>query len=309
VSEPARIVHRLPLDGVHVMHVEEYGNPAGLPALVLHGGPGSGGSPLQRAGLDPARWRILCPDQRGAGRSTPRGAIEHNTLPHLLADLRLLRAQLRVQRWLVVGGSWGATLALLHAIDAPQAAAGLVLRNPFLARAEDIARFFAAAVASGAPGWAGLLRQAASARQPLPAFLADLFAGAPMAAQREAAACWWDGEQRLAGGPAAAPDEEALQRLVDRYRIQSHYLSNGCWLAPQTLLQRCAQLPAIPIEIVQGLQDRICPPEGAQALAQAIGGHAVLRRVEDAGHDPAQPAMLQAMARAVQACAAAAFQR
>ncbi|HET8746538.1 MAG TPA: alpha/beta fold hydrolase [Ramlibacter sp.] len=310
MSKAAAIVHRLPLDGGHVMHVGEYGNPAGRPALVLHGGPGSGSSPLQRAGLDPARWRILCPDQRGAGLSTPRGEIAHNTLAHLLADLRLLRAQLQVPNWLVVGGSWGATLALLHAIDQPEAVTGLVLRNPFLAREEDIARFFAAAIDTGVPGWADLTQQAASAQQSLPALLADLFAHGPMEAQRAAAACWWDSEQRLAGAaPTATPIEDELQRLVDRYRIQSHYLKDGCWLAPTPLLQRCERLPPVPVEIVQGMQDRICPPEGARALAQAIGARANLRLVEGAGHDPSQPAMLEAVRQAVQACGAAGLQR
>src|SRR3954471_19005331 len=90
--EPAmRVIQRfLPLSGGHVMHVEEHGDAAGIPAIVLHGGPGSGTSPLQRSFFDPARYRIVCPDQRGAGRSTPRGAIEHNNLTDLLADLRLL---------------------------------------------------------------------------------------------------------------------------------------------------------------------------------------------------------------------------
>lgn len=294
------IVHRLPLGGGQVMHVEEHGSPAGMPALVLHGGPGSGGSPLQRAFLDPARHRILCPDQRGAGRSTPRGCIEDNTLAHLLADLRLLRAHLRVDRWLVVGGSWGATLALLHAADQPDAVAGLLLRNVFLARAEDIAGFFAAAAGTGAPGWGRLVRQAQSARRTMPEFLAELFAAGRRAAQREAAASWWAAEQGLEGLVAApAPDETALDRLVDRYRVQSHYLKHGCWLAQEPLLARCGRLPAIPIQVLQGAEDAVCPPAGARALAQALGGRAAVRLVTGAGHDPSHPAMAEAMREAL----------
>jgi proline iminopeptidase len=305
------IVHRLAVGGGHVMHVEEHGNPAGLPALVLHGGPGSGGSPLQRAGFDPARYRILCPDQRGAGRSTPRGGIEENTLHHLLADLRLLREHLKIERWLAVGGSWGATLALLHALDQPQAVAGLLLRNPFLARAEDIDGFFRAAAGTGAPGWAALLRQAASAGGTLPEFLAGLFANGTRAAQREAAACWWEAEQRLGGGPAAPPlDESALERLVDRYRVQSHYLKHRCWLDAPPLAQRCVGLPAIPMLVLQGTQDAVCPPQGAAALEQAMRGRLALRYVEGAGHDPGHPAMVEAMKQALEDYAASgAFRR
>jgi proline iminopeptidase len=299
MDEGGGIVHRLPVGGGHVMHVEEHGDPAGLPALVLHGGPGSGGSPLQRSFFDPARYRIVCPDQRGAGRSSPRGSIEDNTLAHLLADLRLLRPHLRIERWLVVGGSWGATLALLHALDQPEAVAGLLLRNVFLARSGDIDAFFLAAAGTGIPGWAALQRDAAAAQRSLPEFLADLFASGPLAAQREAASSWWQAEQRLSGQAPAPPDPTLLDRLVDRYRVQSHYLRHGCWLRQEPLLARCARLPAVPVLILQGTDDAICPAAGARALAQVLGGRAELRLVQGAGHDPAHPAMASAMREAL----------
>ncbi|MBL0392810.1 alpha/beta fold hydrolase [Ramlibacter monticola] len=274
------MVHRLPVGGGHVLHVEEHGNPAGLPALVLHGGPGSGSSPLQRSFFDPARYCILCPDQRGAGQSTPRGRIEDNTLAHLLADLRLLRQHLRIGRWLVVGGSWGATLAVLHAADQPEAVSGLLLRNPFLARAADIGAFFAAAG--------------------LPESIVHVFATGPVAAQRAAAARWWDAEQRLEGrDPVPPADAASLARLVDRYRVQSHYLRHGCWLPSEGLPACCEQVPAIPVVILQGEDDAICPPEGAQVLQRALGARATLRLVPGAGHDPSHPAMAAAMREAL----------
>jgi proline iminopeptidase len=169
------IVHRLALDGGHVMHVEEHGSPAGQPVLVLHGGPGTGSSPLLRSFLDPAHYRIVCPDQRGAGRSTPAGEVACNSLEHLLADLRLLRSTLQVDRWLVVGGSWGATLALAHAIDHPEAVAGLLLRNLFLARSSDISAFFDAALRSGTADWQTLQREADSAGCTVLQHLAEMF--------------------------------------------------------------------------------------------------------------------------------------
>lgn len=294
------IEHRLRLSGGHVMHVEEHGDPAGRAALVLHGGPGSGSSPLQRSFFEPEGWRILCPDQRGAGRSTPRGAIADNTTEDLLADLRLLREHLQVERWLVVGGSWGATLALLHAVDQPDAVGGLLLRNPFLARASDVAGFLAATAAMGVPAWNSLLRKAEAAGCPLPAYLADLFATGAPAAQREAAAGWWAAEQLLGGGnPAPPPDEAQLQRLVDRYRVLSHYQRHLFWLGQPGLLARCAALPAVPVLILQGTEDAICPPDGALSLQQALGKRSALRLVPGAGHDPAHPAMAAAMRQAL----------
>ncbi|MET3495486.1 alpha/beta fold hydrolase [Variovorax boronicumulans] len=294
------IVHRLPLSGGHVMHVEEHGNPRGLPALVLHGGPGSGTSPLLRGGFDPTRYRIICPDQRGAGQSTPAGSIAFNTLADLLDDLRLLREHLKVDRWLVVGGSWGATLALLHALDQPSAVAGLLLRNVFLARASDIHGFFAEAARHGGPDWRVLSNEAQRRQCPITVVLADIFAHGTREAQRHAALCWSGWEQHMSGANAAPPgDDAALQRLVSRYRVQSHYLRHECWLGAPTLLQRCAVLPAVPALIVHGTHDAVCPPEGAQALANILHGRAILQWAQGAGHDPTHPALAAAMKQAL----------
>lgn len=297
------IVHRLPLSGGHVMHVEEDGNPEGLPALVLHGGPGSGSSPLLRSGFDPTRYRIICPDQRGAGRSTPAGSIAFNTLADLLDDLRQLRAHLKIDRWLVVGGSWGATLALLHALDQPSAIAGLLLRNVFLARASDVHDLFAEAARRGGPEWRVLWKEARRRQCPITTVLADIFAHGTWERQRDIALCWSDWEQRMSGasGAGAAPpgDEAALQRLVSRYRVLSHYLRHGCWLGAPTLLQRCAALPVVPTLIVHGTRDALCPPQGAQALAEVLRGQAILQWAQGAGHNPTHPALAAAMKQAL----------
>lgn len=298
------ITHRLPLDGGHVMHVEEHGNPAGLPVVVLHGGPGSGSSPLLRRDFDPAHYRIVCPDQRGSGLSTPAGSIKHNTLADLLADLRLLRAHLHIDRWLVVGGSWGATLALMHALDAPEAVAGLLLRNVFLARESDIHALFAGALRHDGPARRVLWDEAERRQCPVTVPIAEVFARGTWARQCELTRNWFAWEQRLASG-AAAPllDEAMLPRLVTRYRVQSHYLRHGCWLDAPTLLQRCAAAkPAVPTLIVHGTNDALCPPEGAQALAQVLG--APLQWAQGAGHDPTHPAIAAAMQQALRDYAA-----
>ena len=265
----------------HLLHVEEWGAADGLPALVLHGGPGSGCSPLQRRFFDPARFRIICPDQRGAGRSLPACETRTNTTAHLLADLKLLRDTLGIDRWLVVGGSWGATLALAHALDAPDAVSGLLLRGSFLARPQDIDGFFADAPESLATRWRRL------ARLPLADDEATSIADA-----------WARHEQRLSGGgqPMELPD---IARLLPRYRIQSHYLQHGCWLQAPPLLDRCGALPPVPMLLLHGAEDRICPTDGAVALAQCLP-QAGLRWAEGAGHDPAHPAMAALMVQALE---------
>jgi proline iminopeptidase len=269
--------HALAAAHGHVLHVQESGRRDGLAALVLHGGPGSGSSPMLRRFLDPARYRIVSLDQRGAGRSTPRGDTAHNTTALLLDDLRLLRRHLGIERWLVVGGSWGATLALAHALDEPDAVAALLLRAVFLARAEDIDAFF---------DGSGIAWQRLTSAPPHEA--------AAIARQ------WHQHEHRRAG--VAAPAIDDADALVARYRIQSHYLQHRCWLHNPPLLQRCAALPRVPTLLLHGAADRTCSPEGAHALQRAAP-HLTLRLIDGAGHDPTHPALSAAMTEALDAYA------
>jgi proline iminopeptidase len=268
--------HALRVAHGHVLHVQESGRPDGRAMLVLHGGPGSGSSPLLRRFLDPARFRIVAFDQRGAGRSTPAGDTAHNTTALLLDDLHALRRHLGIARWHVVGGSWGATLALAHALAEPAAVEALLLRAVFLARAQDIDAFFADAgvpwqrMADAAPDEAGVI-----------------------------ALAWQRHEHARAGLPAPPPPSPAvLDTLVQRYRIQSHYLRHRCWLDAPPLLQRCAALPRVPTLLLHGTHDAVCPLEGALAL-QRVAPHVVLRTVDGAGHDPTHPAMVAAMLEAL----------
>src|SRR3977135_1243311 len=129
---------RLKLDSLHTMYWEESGNPRGAPVVFLHGGPGGGSAPDHRRFYDPAFYRIIVYDQRGAGQSTPLGELADNTTPHLIADLERLRTHLGAERWLVFGGSWGSTLALAYAQAHPDRCLGLILRGIFLCRTSEI---------------------------------------------------------------------------------------------------------------------------------------------------------------------------
>lgn len=266
----------LPVPGGHVLHVREWGHDAGQPVLALHGGPGSGAGPLLWRVFDPQRWRVIVPDQRGAGRSMPPGSVRANSTPDLLDDISALRQHLGLARWVIAGGSWGATLGMLAAAREPASVAALCLRAPFLARREDIDAFFA-----GCP-------------QPLQALHADLHGGQSHAAV-QAALLWWRWERQQAGLPITAQADTAA--LVQRFRIQSHYLVNDCFLTAPVL----SQLPTamhMPITIVHGDNDRVCPPAGTRTL-QRLWPHAHVHWVAGAGHDAAHPALVTAWMQAL----------
>ena len=276
----------------HQMQVMHAGAPDGQPVLLLHGGPGSGQSPLLRRGFDPRRFHVIAPDQRGAGGSQPAGETAHNTLPHLLADLHALRAALQIERWLVVGGSWGATLALAHAADEPQAVSGLLLRASFLARPADITDFFDPSGRSDTTAWQALA-EAAGVQDPsaMAGALAEVLSGGDRLRSTMAALAWRGWEQALAGAaPTTPPAGDALATLLHRYRLQAHWLAHGCWMQPP-LLQRVRQLPAtLPTLLLHADNDSICPPAGVRALHAALP-QSQLRWAPGAGHDPAHPAM------------------
>ena len=278
----------------HRVHWRELGNPAGTPALLLHGGPGSGCSDAMASFFDLRAWRVVLLDQRGAGRSLPAGSTRCNTTADLVADCERLRAHLGIAQWLLLGGSWGATLAVLYASAHARSVGALLLRALFLAERAEIEVFFDA---PGAP--------------PLAWLAAELESGHPERGRR-AARRWHAHEQRQArpaptsgdseprsdaAGPGAAAEptltDAQLDALVQRYRVQAHYLRHGCFVDDGAVLAACARLPGVPVAFVHGLADRICAPSNAQrAHAAAPGSRLVL--VDGAGHDPYAPPMADA---------------
>ena len=136
ITDP--IVHELKVGEIHQLYVEECGNPSGIPIIFLHGGPGSGCQPYHRQFFDPKKYRIILFDQRGCGRSTPHGALEENTTHDLIADMETIRQTLNIDKWVLFGGSWGVTLALLYAETYPDLVSGLILRGAFLASKRDL---------------------------------------------------------------------------------------------------------------------------------------------------------------------------
>lgn len=292
----------LPVDHGHVLHWEATGAVDGTPALVLHGGPGSGGSAALHGSFDLTRFRVVGFDQRGAGRSTPRGETRHNDTAALVGDIERLRRHLGIASWLVVGGSWGATLALAYAARHPQAVRGLLLRNLFVPSEAELHWFFQEAAAHQPHAWQSLAGLAPAAeRGRLLAWLGRVFAGEDAALQERVTAAWLEWERALSGQAAGAPlAGAALQRAVDRFKVQAQYLLHGCWTGPQQW-RGLAGL-GLPVLFLHGARDAVCRPAAARAVHEALAGSEFL--LVDAGHDPSHPAMAAAMAGALDTFAA-----
>lgn len=289
----------------HSMYWEQVGNPQGKPVLFLHGGPGAGAGAVHRRFFDPAIWRAIIFDQRGAGRSRPLGGLEGNNTPQLIEDIEALRAFLNIDRMLLFGGSWGATLALAYAQAHPERVAGLVLRGVFLGRDHEVDWFLY-----------GLQKvfpehHAAFARFLPPDERHDLLNGyfkrltsPDLAVQTAAARAWtlYEGScSTLFPGRDAALAFAADASSLGLARIEAYYFQNRLFLPPGGLLAHMALLRDIPGEIIQGRYDMICPAQSAFELA-ATWRQANLTIIPDAGHSALEPGTRSALLTALERC-------
>jgi proline iminopeptidase len=284
------------VDGHRIWH-EQSGNPQGTPVVFLHGGPGSSTNPDHRRFFDPAFYRIVLMDQRGCGRSTPRGEVRANTTPHLLRDLEQLRLELGVPRWLLFGGSWGSTLALAYAQAHPAAVSGLVLRGLFLGSDDEVAWFLTGLRRFLPEAWTLF---ATGVDEQSCAGLLQHYQRRIAADDVAAAARWsaWESAVMAVGEALSAPPA-ADTATTGRVRIQLHYLVNRCFLAPGQLLRGLQHLGRVPAILVQGRRDLVCPPGTAYTVAREWSG-ADLRIVEDGGHSSMHPGMARALVQATQ---------
>lgn len=284
----------------HAVYFEQCGNPDGVPVVFLHGGPGSGCVARHRRFFDPARYRIVLFDQRGCGRSTPRGELRHNTAAHLVADIESLRAHLNIGRWLVFGGSWGSSLALAYCAAHKAACSGAILRGVFLTGKRDVEWFFQDMKAQLPDAWARLAARAPKRRQhDLLAWYADCIGGNDRAAALSVVREWMRWEDALTQpgrsvGEVPEPAGDEVQRLIDKYRLQAHYLLRECFLGEKRLLDCAARMHGLPTAILHGRLDLICKPEAAWRVHRTLHGSR-LRLVDGAGHSPFDAPMAQAL--------------
>lgn len=282
----------MPLDSGHVMYWEQVGNPAGRPVLFVHGGPGAGAGSVHRRFFDPAHWRVVIFDQRGAGRSRPLGGVKANTTPHLVADIEALRQQLDIPRWLLFGGSWGATLALAYGQAHPERCAGFVLRGVFLGRPSEVEWFLHGIGRFFPDAWAAFAGHIPPAERHdlLGAYRRRLEDPDPRI-HLPAARAWsvYEGScSTLLPSPGTVASFAEDRTALGLARIEAHYFAHDLFLPPEGLLGGMARIAHLPAEIVQGRYDMVCPPETAVALAAAWPG-ARLSMVPDAGHSALEP--------------------
>jgi proline iminopeptidase len=289
----------------HDIYVESVGRVGGIAAVYLHGGPGSGCQPDHRRLFDPERFHAVLFDQRGAGRSRPKGRREANTLPHLIADMEAIREKFALERWMIVGGSWGATLALAYAQAHPERVSGIVLRATFLGTYEEIDAGFCETMPRFYPAlsadFLSLLPEVERSR-PLDAYWRRILDPDP-AVHAPAARAWHDTERMLSEHTPSRTrlDLAAIKSgsaLPSTPFMEAHYFVNDCFMRPNQLLEDAGRLSGIPGIIVQGRYDLLCPPSVSQALA-ARWPDAEMRVVEGAGHTLYDPGVRDAVMKAI----------
>jgi len=293
------VSHHLQVDGLHSLYIEECGNPAGLPVVFLHGGPGAGCAPYHRRYFDPNIYRIILFDQRGCGKSTPHASLEENTSWHLVADIEMIRKHLNIDKWVVFGGSWGSTLGLLYAQTHPDSVSGLILRGIFLARDKDVQWFYQEGTSRLFPDhWQNFIKPIAeSERCDMVTAYHRQLTGDNEIQQLRAAKAWsiWEGVTAT-----LQTDQDVVSSFSNSHtalsvaRIECHYFMNKCWLEPNQLISNIDKIRHIPGYIVQGRYDVICPVEQAWELASAWP-EAKLSIIGDAGHAIVEPGITSAL--------------
>jgi proline iminopeptidase len=291
----------LDLDGRHRMYFEESGNPKGAPVLFLHGGPGAGASPAHRRFFDPAHYRIVIFDQRGAGRSTPLGEITDNTTPLLVADIEKLREHLGIKSWVVFGGSWGSTLALAYGECHPERCTGLILRGIFLCRNSEIDWFLYGLRNIFPEAWRAFTDPIPQAERGdlLSTYYRRLTDPDP-AVHMPAARAWGTYEGSCS---TLMPSPETVAYFAGDVvslglaRIEAHYFKHDIFLPENYLLDNVSRIRNIPGVIVQGRYDAVCPIVSADDLHRAWP-EAEYHIVPDAGHSAWEPGICAALVRA-----------
>ena len=292
----------LPVSDGHRLYYAQYGSPQGPVSIVLHGGPGSGCSKSMLDWFDLEHRRVVLSDQRGAGRSIPTGETAHNTTADLVQDIERLRCHLGVRSWLVIGGSWGATLALCYAGTYPDVVSGLVLRGTFLASPREIRWFFQSLQALVPMAWRELTAGwSQEMRNDVLRTLTGMLQSERSGIRQDAAQRWGRYEEAVMTAMMGKPPSQAppaTDAWLQKYRLQAHYLSQGCFTSERALFRNARLASNIRTIVLHGTHDWICPPQNAERLIRFLP-NAEMRWIEDGTHSASDPLILAALKNAI----------
>lgn len=287
----------------HRIYWEDWGNPAGIPIIVLHGGPGAGFNDSHKALFDPARHHVLFHDQRGCGRSTPFAETAHNTTADLIADIEKLRQHLGWESAHIAGGSWGSTLSLLYALAHTDRVRSLVLWSIYLARSADDGWLMGGPPKYFFPNeWDRFIAMIPPEHRTDPRTMMRYYASRisdddPAVAHRHAVE-WTLWEMALISldyDPVRNEQElETDPSALSIARLETHYIINGCFVPDNHILNELAAIQHLPCTVVQGRFDLCTPPIGARELADAYGANLRLQWV-NSGHLRSEPEMKAAL--------------
>lgn len=276
----------------HRIYVEECGRPDGVPVLVLHGGPGGGCSPAMRRYFDPGHYRIILFDQRGCGRSRPHASVTANTTWHLVRDIEKIRDTLGIDKWVVFGGSWGATLGLVYGQTHPENVLHLILRGVFLMTKGELDWFYGGGAGQFWPDvWDRFVKNIPMDERDdlVAAYHRRLFCG-DLVTETRFARAWTSWENTLASISNDGPGGESPAEYARAFaRLENHYFINGGFLEKDgQILENADRLAGVPGTIVQGRYDMICPPVSAQRIHDRWPGSKMVI-VPRAGHALSEP--------------------
>lgn len=294
----------LAVSDIHTVYYEQSGNRTGNPVIFLHGGPGSGTSPRDRTFFDPAVYRIILMDQRGAGKSTPPAELKENTTWHLVSDIEKLRNHLGIDKWVVFGGSWGSALSLAYAETHPQRVKALILRGIFTLRRGELIWFYQEGASFIFPdAWEEYLKPIPEVeRYDLTNAYYRRLTSEDEEVRVEAAKAWsiWElTTSRLFVDPEYIKRAETDIWAQQFARIECHYFVHGGFFeSDDQLLRNVDKIRHIPTTIVQGRYDLVCPMDTAWELHKALP-EAEFHIIPDAGHSNKEPGI---QAKLLEAC-------
>ncbi len=285
----------LKVSDIHEIYYQLGGTPEGKPVIFLHGGPGGGCTPNYFRFFNPEKFHIILHDQRGCGLSKPNSELKGNTTQHLVQDIEKLRNHLKLGKVILFGGSWGSTLALAYAETYPENVAGMVLRGIFTSTSEEIDYFYHGGAGAFFPdAYEKLVKLLPHPeKKNYPAQLLEKLVSKDPAVREKYAAAWTAYELKLA---FLDMPEQRLERILTFIKpkiyafalLESHYMANNCFLEEDQLLKNAGKLRGIPLIMVNGRYDAICPPKNAFRLHRLLPGSKLVITGK-AGHSASEP--------------------